>query len=260
MAISEKIELLGKGLYDDIPDQLTLKNIPTASELDYVGAEDFDEVMLNKILPSAVEEKIDFRKLLEIDYQWVCRGLRLLNFGPYFTTGAILCDKCGQSYGEYKVDLRAIDCKPLPERFINKIVISRDEFIDFRGSVEIKLPTIQQILNAYKDKQFQTPSGRINREFARICYMITAIDGDDKLTPIDIRMKIQKEFSSADYVILKETISNLTDYGIRAGGRTRCPKCGSDGAAFVAFVDERFFRPTLDDLREWKRDKSKRSN
>ena len=42
MAISEKIELLGKGLYDDIPDQLTLKNIPTASELDYVGAEDFD--------------------------------------------------------------------------------------------------------------------------------------------------------------------------------------------------------------------------
>ena len=34
MAISEKITLLGKGLYKDIPDVLTLKAIPTASELD----------------------------------------------------------------------------------------------------------------------------------------------------------------------------------------------------------------------------------
>ena len=154
MAISEKIELLGKGLYDSIPDELTLTNIPTASELDYVGSEDFDEVMINKILPKAVEEKIDFRQLLEIDYQWVCRCLRILNYGPYFTTGAILCDKCGQSYGEYRVNLETIDCKPLPEGFKNHIVIGRDEFIDFNGSVEVKLPTIQQIMNAYKDKNF----------------------------------------------------------------------------------------------------------
>ena len=259
MAISEKIELLGKGLYDSIPDELTLTNIPTASELDYVGSEDFDEVMINKILPKAVEEKIDFRQLLEIDYQWVCRCLRILNYGPYFTTGAILCDKCGQSYGEYRVNLETIDCKPLPEGFKNDIVIGRDEFIDFNGSVEVKLPTIQQIMNAYKDKQFQTPTGRINREFARMCYMITAIDGNDKMTPVEIRLKLQQDLSSADYIILRERISDLTDYGLRAGGRTRCPKCGSDHAAFVAFVDERFFRPTLDDLRRWKLDRSKRS-
>ena len=48
--MSEKVELLGKGLYNDIPDQLTLKAIPTVSELDYVGSEDFEETMLN--LPS----------------------------------------------------------------------------------------------------------------------------------------------------------------------------------------------------------------
>ena len=34
MAISEKIELLGKGLYNGIPDELTLTSIPTASELE----------------------------------------------------------------------------------------------------------------------------------------------------------------------------------------------------------------------------------
>ena len=67
-SITEKIELLGKGLYSDskIPDKLTLKSIPTASELEYVGAEDFDKVMLEKIFPQAIEEKIDFEKLFEI--------------------------------------------------------------------------------------------------------------------------------------------------------------------------------------------------
>ena len=83
MAISEKIQLLGKGLYKDIPDELTLKSIPTGSELDYVGAEDFDEVMLTKILPSCIEEDINPKQLLEIDYQWVLRCLRIINYGPY---------------------------------------------------------------------------------------------------------------------------------------------------------------------------------
>ena len=66
MAISEKIELLGKGLYKDIPDTLTLTSIPTASELDYVGGEDFEKTMIDIILPKAVQESIDFNQLLEI--------------------------------------------------------------------------------------------------------------------------------------------------------------------------------------------------
>ena len=95
--MSEKIELLGKGLYTDIPDELTLTSIPTASELDYVGSEDFEATMLDKILPQAVEEKINFRNLLEIDFQWLCRCLRILNYGPYYTTNAILCSDCGST-------------------------------------------------------------------------------------------------------------------------------------------------------------------
>ena len=59
MPITEKVELLGKGLYKNIPDVLTLKSMPTVSELDLVGAEDFDEVMITKIIPQVVEENID---------------------------------------------------------------------------------------------------------------------------------------------------------------------------------------------------------
>ena len=256
--ISEKIQLLGKGLYNgNIPDELTLTSIPTASELEYVGSEDFEATMLDKILPKAVAEDINFRDLLEIDFQWICRCLRLLNYGPYHTTNAIFCSKCGQtSYGEYRVNLNTIGCKVLPEGFKNELVVSKDSFLDFNGDVVLKLPTIQQMMNAYKDKAFINEKGRVNRELARMCYMISSIKGKSGLTPIEIKMMIQKEFSSADYIILKNEITELTDFGLRAGGSAQCPKCGRTDAAFIALVDDRFLRPTLGDLREWKHDRS----
>lgn len=257
--ISEKVELLGKGLYKNIPNELTVKSIPTVSELDYVGSEDFDNTMLEKILPQAIEEQINFKELLEIDYTWLCRCVRLINYGPYYTTNSIFCDDCGNtSRGEYQVNLNTIACKTLPEGFINDIKISRDEFFEFNGDIHIKLPTIQQMNNAYKDKAFQTADGRINRELARICYMISSFKGNSNMTPVEIRLAIEKELTSPDYIILKEEVSRLTDYGLRAGGYATCPKCGSREAAFIALTDDKFFRPTVGDLRKWKHDRSER--
>lgn len=259
--ISEKIELLGKGVYTDIPSELTLTSIPTASELDYVGSEDFEATMLDKILPQAVKEKVNFRDLLEIDFQWVCRCLRILNYGPYHTTNAIFCNKCGKtSYGEFRVDLRTLECKPLPEGFVNNIVVSKDEFLDFDGDIVVKLPTIQDTMNAYKDKAFMNEKGRVNRDLARMCYSVKSIKGKKNLTPVEIKMMIQNDLSSADYIILKNKVAELTDYGLRAGGSTNCPKCGNPDAAFIALVDDRFLHPTLGDLREWKHVRSSRED
>lgn len=251
--LSEKVELLGKGLYKDIPDVLTLKGLPTSSELEYVGSEDFDRTMLETILPAAVEEQINFKDLLEIDFQWICRCLRLLNFGPYHTTNSIFCDSCGQtSYGEFQVNLNTIGCKSLPDGFVNELVVSKDDFLDFSGDVVLKLLTMQQKLNAYADKAFQTADGRQNRELARICYMIQSINGKSGLTPVEIKMMINRDFSAADYIVLKKRVNDLSDYGLRAGGKAQCPKCGNMEAAFIALTDDRFFRPTLGDLRKWK--------
>ena len=258
--ITEKVELLGKGLYDKIPDVLTLHAIPTISELDWVGSEDFESVMLDKILPDAVEEDVDFKELLEIDFQWICRCLRLLNYGPYYTTNAIFCTHCGStSYGEYRVNLNTIECKPLPEGFVNEIKIDKSEFMDFKGDIILKLPTVREISNAYKDKAFQKADGRVNRELARICYMIKSIKGKTTLTPVEIKLMIQEEMSPADYIILKEIQAQLTDYGLRAGGTAQCPKCHQEGA-FLALTDDRFFRPTVGDLREWQLSRGERAD
>ena len=260
MAISEKIALLGKGLYANIPDILTLKSIPTASELDYVGGEDFQATMLDKIFPVAIEEECNFRELLEIDFQWVCRCLRILNYGPYFTTNAIYCPDCDQvSHGEYTVDLRNVDVKMLPENFKNEITITKDEFIDFDHDITIKLPTIQDMMNAAKDKYFMDSNGEVNMALARLCYMIKSIGNSSTLTVVDKKDAILQKLSAADFFVLKTRATELTDYGLRAGGKAVCPKCHSHEAAFVALVDDRFFRPTMGDLRAWKTDRNAKS-
>lgn len=261
MAMTESVELLGKGLYNGtIPDVLTLQAIPTISELEYVSADDFDQTMIDKILPQAVKENIDFNNLLDIDYNWILRCLRILNYGPYYTTNSLLCPNCGRQFGEYRVNLNSIECKPLPEGFTNKVVISRDEFLEFNNDVEIKLLTIRELLAAYKDTAFNRPDGTVNRSLARYCYMIKSIGGQANMSPIEIRLNIEKEMSSADFMILKDVIDNLTDYGLRSGGYTVCPKCHSKEAVFIALVNDRFFRPTLGDLRQWKVDKRERGN
>ena len=260
MAITEKITLLGKGYYKDIPDVLTLKSIPTSSELDYVSAEDFQQTMLEKILPQAVEEQINFKNLLDIDYQWICRCLRLLNYGPYHTTNAIFCPKCGAVQGEYRVNLENVECKPLPENFTNDFVISRDEFIDFTDDVHVHLLTVGEIRKLEADKMFIDSNGERNDELAYLCYMITQIGTRDRLTSVDTRSFILDTLTPADYRVLKEVARNLTDFGLRVGGVCSCHKCGSTDSRFFALVDEKFFRPTLGDLREWKNSRSARKD
>lgn len=260
MAVTEKVELLGKDVYSDIPNELTLKSIPTASELDYVGAEDFDEVMLTKILPDVIVEDIDPKKLLELDYYWVLRAMRLMNYGPYIKVGAVFCSKCNEtSYGDYMGNLETVDVKPLPPNFKNELKISRDEFIEFKSDIELKLLTIQEVQNTYKDKAFQDSEGNTNTELASMCYMITKI-GTTPVSPIDARAKIKKDMSPADYIILKTRVEELKDYGLRGGGSITCPKCGNTDAAFLAFINERFFRPDVDCLRRWATDRNGRKD
>ena len=257
--MSEKIELLGKGCYENIPDELTIKSMPTSSELDYVGAEDFNETMLTKILPKCIEENIDFNELLEIDFHWICRALRILNYGPYHTTNAIFCQTCGQSRGEYQVNLETVACKPLPEGFVNDLVVSKDEFIEFDKDIHLSMFTVRDSINAYKDKAFIGSNGLINRQQARLCYMIKKI-GDKNVTPIEAKITVQEKLSPADYEILKALQEELTDYGLRVGGTAQCPICGSKDATFFVLMDDKFFRPTLGDLRKWKWDRTKRED
>jgi len=257
--LSEKIELLGKGLYTNgIPDILTLKSVPTGTELDYVGAEDFDRTMVDKILPQSIEEQIPFGELLAIDYYWVCRGLRMLSYGPYYTTNQILCPDCRQStFGDNRVDLRSVGCNVIPVGFVNDVILTADDFLEFKKDIHISLLTINEQLTKENDTMFLDNEGKMNRPLATVCYAVKQI-GDKKCTPLDVKAILQKEMISADYEILKDETHSRLNFGLQAGGRTKCPKCGSDNAAFMALMDDKFFRPTVGDLRAWKTDRNNR--
>lgn len=255
--LTEQIELLGKGLYakKGIPEILTLKSIPTATELDYVGSEDFDQTMITKILPRSVEESIPFGELLAIDYYWICRGLRMLSYGPYYTTNYVLCADCMQAtQGEMRVDLRTINCIALPEGFTNEVTVDASEFIDFDKSLTISLLTINEQLAKEKDKMFEDKDHNMNRSLATVCYAIKKVNGKD-VTPLDNKAMIEKKMSPADYIIAKDIVHERLNYGLQSGGRTICPKCGSPNGAFMALIDDRFFRPTVGDLRQWATDR-----
>ena len=253
--MSEKIELLGKDVYTDIPGELTLKAFPTVTELDYVGSEDFEKTMLDDIFPQCIEEKVDFHKLLEIDFQWVCRGLRFLNYGPLFTTNGLICSNCGQVRQEVRVDLRTVGCLPLPDGFKNDVVISKDDLIDYGKDIHIHLLTIQEALDFRKDKLFNKKDGTVNREYARICYTIHKM-GNESVNSVTAKLEIEKKMSPADFKVLESEVQRLTDYGLRGGGYCQCPQCHGNTAAFMALADDRFFRPTVGDLREGRNDRA----
>lgn len=256
--MSETIELLGKGLYTNIPDKLTLKAFPTTTELDYVGSEDFEQTMLDKIFPMCIEEDINFRELLEIDFQWICRCLRFLNYGPFFTTNTIICNKCGTVRIECQVDLRAVDCKPIPEGFSPDIVVKKDDLIDYKHDIHLRMLTIGDVLEMRNDKLFRKTDGSLNAPYARLCYAITAMGQDKNMVPPSAKIEIERKLSPADFKILLAVSQQMTDFGLRGGGRCSCPQCHSKGAAFIALADDKFFRPTVGDLRAGRNDRTAR--
>ena len=85
--------------------------------------------------------------------------------------------------------------------------------------------------------------------------MIKGIGKETNITPVQAKMIVENELSAADFAILKEMVNELTDFGLRAGGRCTCPKCHSTDAAFIALVDDKFFRPTVGDIRKGRDDR-----
>lgn len=253
--LSESVALLGKGLYKTIPDVININALPTASELEYVGAEDFDRTMVRTILPQVVEDSkdMDFGELLEIDYDWICRCLRMKSYGPYFTTNRIYCPSCNQTYeGSYKVDLRTVGINPLPQDFVNNMTISHEEFIDFKDDIVMQLMTVRDHMAMTQDSVFQRANGTRNVALSRMCYMIKKIGNKQNFTPIDVKTYLLNNMSSADYEILKEMVNENDNYGLQITGRITCPTCHSKDAYFIALQRDKFFRPSVGDIREFK--------
>jgi len=240
VAISEKLQLLCK--YDNIPSELTISAILTEDELRYVGDESFLDLMLTVILPKVVAEDVDFYKLFEIDFNWICRCLRILSFGPIYTTNSIFCDSChNTTYGEYKVNLNSVKCIPIPDDTPEIMRVSKHEFIDFDKDIFFKLPTIGEIQNMMKNQLFIRKDTVIDALLGRLCCMITCIGDQVDISDKSILDIFKNKMISADYQILRAIINQMTNFGLESCGKTQCPRCKSIDATFIALPDDRYY-------------------
>lgn len=237
MGISERVELLST--YTDIPHVLTLSAMSTELELELVSNEDYNATMLDIIFPKLVQGDINFRHLLEIDYQWLCRCLRILSYGSEVTIRSIICDECGStSQGEYKIDIRLVECKPLPQGFVNNFIIQPESFLDESiGYVSFHLPTVDEYTKITDSlREFDS-----NPMFSRICHVIDSIGNVRFDSPEAVKLFIQDNISAADYQVLCSTVMRMSDYGLKSYGDIVCPKCKKPGAKFLALADDIYF-------------------
>lgn len=253
--LSEKVVLIAQDAYSTIPNELNVNAVPTATELEYVGAEDFDKAMVNDVLPKVVDdsEGMDFSELYDFDYDWLCRCLRLKSYGPYFTTNRIFCPDCNDVHrGEYQVDLRSVPITPMPKGFVNDLTIDADEFIECKDRIYFKLLTVKDKMHIDQDTMFDRSDGTKNLSLARLCYQIKSIGNQKDMTPLDVRQYITKKMSAADYEILKDCVAKLTNFGMHVMGYTACPVCGSKNAYYIALQQDKFFRPSVGDIKQYK--------
>ena len=253
--LSESVILLGQDIYKTIPNQININAVPTASELEYVGAEDFDRTMVMSIFPKVVDESdgMDFTELLEIDYDWICRCLRIKSYGPYITTNRIYCNDCNDVHkGEFQVDLRTVGLTPLPSNCSTTVKISSEDFIYCKDDFELRLLTMKDRLVQQQDTLFDRKDGTRDGAFANICYMVKRIGTDDTVTPIDVRNYIKSKMESIDYEILKTEVSERTNFGLHVMGSVECPVCHGNDAYFIALRQDKFFRPSMGDIKQYK--------
>ena len=115
--------------------------------------------------------------------------------------------------------------------------------------------TIQEALDLAHDNLFKRPNGEVNTQFARVCYSIDSMGQKKGMDHVAAKLEIENKMSPADYKVLVGVVKDLIDYGLRAGGRCQCPQCRGTDATFIALADDRFFRPTVGDIRKGRDDR-----
>lgn len=236
MGLSEKVSLLST--YPDIPSVLTISAITTEHELELVSSEDYDRTMIDSIFPKVIKEDIEFYTLLEIDYQWLCRCIRMLSYGNEVTARSIICDDCeAVCQGEYKVDFRYVDCKPLPVGFNNQCKVQTWETFDESIFVRFHLLTIREYLDVL-DTLYLYDN---NAVLSRVCHMIDKVNDIQLDNPVKAKEYILNTMSAAEYQMICNQMLQRADYGLRSYGSIKCPKCKSNNARFLMLPNDIYF-------------------
>lgn len=239
-----------------IPQSVTISSYSTGMEQLRLSSEMFHEVMIKDILPKVVEPSIPIEELYEVDYFLMLRRLRLATYGPMFTVGSYYCPHCTDDTGtrgvlyreKRQVSLTDVgvtapdEGKEVPLSFVLKPedLIFTDATITF---------TMNKAKHLSKIEKHNFPDHL--KALLPIAYSIKEVSDRDFIDIKEI-LRFVEELPPADFKIIHDAYVKNFSYGLNARGACTCTHCGKEGW-FYAPINDYYFRPTTEDLKEWAR-------
>lgn len=246
-------------LYDysdvNIPQVVTLSAYTSRMEKLRLSSDNLHQAMIKHILPQVIEPKIDVRKLYEPDYFLLLRHLRLLTWGPFWTAQSWVCTDCQNEMGTkgkfYNDEPQQINLNTVGvlrpdkgEELKKAFVIKPNEFMFLNAEVKVHL-------NRCQDMLFYTANvGKGNEEFRSLAAAISSVSDMD-FVDISEACEWLGGLMAVDEELIESRYKEEFDVGLRNRVEFKCPHCGGRAWAYVP-VNDYYFRPTKEDLKEWK--------
>lgn len=255
MLLNEEHEFLYDYSDVGIPQTVTISSYTSRMEKLRLSSDNLHQAMIKHILPEVIEPKIDVTKLYEPDYFLLLRHLRIITWGPYWTAQNWVCKDCtnelggkGKLYSDnpHRIDLNTVGVlRPDKGEELKKTcIIKPEEF--FTIDAEVKLH-----LNRCKDMLFYTAKvGKGDEEFRALAASIASVSDTD-FVDISEATEWLGNLPAADEEIIEAKYKEAFQVGLQSRVEFTCPRCGGRAWAYVP-VNDYYFRPTKEDLQEWK--------
>lgn len=245
-------------LYDysdvGIPQTITLSSYTSRMEKLRLSSDNLHQAMIKHILPQVIEPKIDVRKLFEPDYFLILRHLRILTWGPFWTAQSWVCTDCpndaggkGKFYSEPKqIDLNTVGVLRPDDASELKTTatIKANEFMFCNADVKLHLNRCQDMLfyTARVDKD--------DEDFRSLGAAISSVSDTD-FVDISEACEWLGGLMAVDEELIEQKYKDEFNVGLQSRVEFVCPHCGGRAWAYVP-INDYYFRPTKEDLKEWK--------
>lgn len=239
-----------------MPETITVSAYTTEMEQLRLSSENFHQVMIKHILPAIIYPKIPVEELYELDYYLILRRARLATWGPMFTAASYYCPHCKGESGlpgklyhkkmQVRLDNVGVQLPDDGADIPTEARISRDELIFTEADVVFSMNKCKDLLLIEKTK---VPDAKAS--LLGMAASLRSVTGEEF---VDIREAVDwlANIPAADFKLLQEAYQKSFAYGLSTRGEVKCPVCGNS-AWFFAPVNDYYFRPTREDLQEWKR-------
>lgn len=254
MLMNEEHEFLYDYSDVGIPKSVTLSSYTSRMEKLRVSSDNLHQAMIKHILPQVIEPKINVQNLYEPDYFLLLRHLRILTWGPFWTAQSWVCRDCLNENGTtgqlhttpQRINLNTVGVlRPDKGEDLKKsFVISPKEFICTDAEVKMHL-------NRCKDMLFYTAKvDDADEDFRALAAAISSVSDVDFIDISEAAAWLGG-LPAVDEQIIENRYKEEFSVGLQSRVEFTCPVCGGRAWAYVP-INDYYFRPTEEDLKEWK--------